>query len=90
MDYGCGLGVTDVSLDGCLSAGLASVAGVVGAGGRDRGKRPLRNRCDAGGAGACLFVSDTTDAHGANDAAAARNSIPTGGGSFSVSGAFCR
>lgn len=29
-DYGCELGVTDVSLDGCLSADLASVAGGVG------------------------------------------------------------
>jgi hypothetical protein len=48
VDYGCGLGVTDVSLDVCLSADLASVAGGVGTGGRDRGKRPLRNRCDVG------------------------------------------
>lgn len=62
MDYGCGLGVTDVSLDGCLSADPASVAGGVGTGGRDRGKRPLLNRCDVGGgARACLLGGDTTD-----------------------------
>ena len=49
VDYGCDLGVTNASLDGCLSADPASVAGALGAGGRDRGKRPLRNRCDMGG-----------------------------------------
>ena len=32
MDYGCELGVTDDSLDGCLSADPTSVAGDVGAG----------------------------------------------------------
>ena len=40
---------------GCLSADPASVAGGVGTGGRDRGKHPLRNRCDVGGAGACFY-----------------------------------
>jgi hypothetical protein len=56
VDYSCELGVTDVSLDGCLSADPVSVAGGVGAGGRDRGKRPLRNRCDVGGAGPVCWV----------------------------------
>lgn len=51
VDFDCELGVADVSLDGCLPADLASVAGGVGAGGRDRGELPLRNRCDVGAAG---------------------------------------
>ncbi len=51
-----------------FSADPASVAGGVSINGRDRGKRPLRNRCDMGGA--CLLGGDTTDAHGANGAAA--------------------
>lgn len=50
------MGVTDASLDGYLSANLASVAGGVGTGGRDRGKRLLRNRYDAGGTGHICWV----------------------------------
>lgn len=65
MDYGCDLGVTDVSLDGCLSVDPASVAGGVGTGGRDRGsgKRP----CDVGGAGHVCWVAIRH--HGINSAA---------------------
>lgn len=50
------MGVTDASLDGYLSANLSSVAGGVGAGGRDRGKSLLRNRCDVGGTGHICWV----------------------------------
>lgn len=51
------MGVTDASLDGYLSANLSSVAGGVGAGGRDRGKSLLRNRCDVGGTGHICWVA---------------------------------
>ena len=37
VDYDCELCVTNVSLDGCLLADPAGVAGGVGTGGRDRG-----------------------------------------------------
>ena len=85
VDYGCDLGVTDVSLDGCLSADPVSVAGVVGAGGRDRGKRPFSQQVRRGRGGAYLLGGDTTDVHCANGAAdGGARALATPGRSTSV------
>ena len=55
VDCGYELGVTDASLDGCLSADPTSVAGGVSTGGRDRGKRPFSQQVRRGRGGG-VFV----------------------------------